>query len=75
MRFELAIQWLYMYCMILINSAPYHDRDMPDEDFHLSVGRMTCDKVQVLSAECDRQLGPDLSLFCHPIWHIKHKLN
>ena len=42
--------------MILSNSTPYHDHDMPDENLHSSVGRMTHDKVQVSSAGCDRQL-------------------
>ena len=36
--------------MILINSTPYRDRDMPDENLHSSVGGMTHDKVRVLSA-------------------------
>ena len=44
------------YCMILINSTPYHDRDMPDKNLHSSVGGMTRDKVRVLSAGRDRQL-------------------
>ena len=39
--------------MILINSTPYCDRDMPDEILHSSVGGMTRDKVRVSS---DRQL-------------------
>ena len=38
--------------MILINSTPYHDHDMPDKICICQVGRMT----QVLSAGCDRQL-------------------
>ena len=36
---------LQVYCMILINSTSYCDHDMPDENLHLSVGGMTCDKV------------------------------
>ena len=42
--------------MILINSTPYHDRDMPDKNLHLSVGGMARDKVWVSSAGHDRQL-------------------
>ena len=42
--------------MILINSTPYCDHDMPDKNLHLSVGGMTCDKVWVSSAGPDRQL-------------------
>ena len=42
--------------MILINSTPYRDCDMPDENLHLSVGGMTRDKVRVSSARHDRQL-------------------
>ena len=45
-----------LYWMILINLAPYCDCDMHDENLHLSVGRMTCDKGWVSSAGCDRQL-------------------
>ena len=36
---------IVIYCMILINSTPYRDRDMPDKNLHLSVGGMTRDKV------------------------------
>ena len=60
--------------MILINLTPYSDHDMPDNNLHLSAGGMTCDKVQVLSGGCDRQLEPDLSLLCYTIWRIKHNL-
>ena len=42
--------------MISINSTPYRDRDMPDENLHSSVGGMTRDRVRVSSAGCDRQL-------------------
>ena len=45
-----------IYCMILINSTPYRDRDMPDENLHSSVGGMTRDKVRVSSAGRHRQL-------------------
>ena len=47
---------IVIYCMILINSTPYRDRDMPDEILHSSVGGMTRDKVRVSSAGHDRQL-------------------
>ena len=38
---------ILIYCTILINlnSTPYRDRDMPDENLHSSVGGMTRDKV------------------------------
>ena len=42
--------------MISINSTPYRDRDMPDENLHSSVGGMTRDRVRVSSAGCERQL-------------------
>ena len=42
--------------MILMNLTPYCDHDIPDENLHSSVGRMTCDEVRVSSAGCDRQL-------------------
>ena len=45
-----------IYCTILINSTPYRDRDMPDENLHSSVGGMTRDKVWVSSAGRHRQL-------------------
>ena len=50
---------MMQYCMILINSTPYHDRDMPAKNLHSSVGGMTRDTVRVSSAGHDRQLkGP-----------------
>ena len=52
--------------MILINSTPYRDRDMPDENLHSSVGGMTHDKVQVSSAERDRQLRQIFLCFVTP---------
>ena len=57
-RLTLSVQahGLSRYCMILINSTSYRDRDMPDEILHSSVGRMTRDKVRVSSAGHDRQL-------------------